>query len=126
MSVSHDETEQGASGECCALISLRCLLPDGFDECPIACNKSVYGVFGGATLMLSVRSAERLAAACRSREYATVGIKKAFPQIKTMGTLNWEEFPPDLPLNVWVDETAVSRLAIAIAMIETPKQSRAF
>ena len=35
---------------------------DGFDECPIACNKSVYGVFGGATLMLSVRSAARLAA----------------------------------------------------------------
>ena len=37
-----------------------------------------------------------------------------------MGTLNWEEFPPDLPLNVWVDETAVSRLIIAIAMMETP------
>ena len=35
-----------------------------------------------------------------------------------MGTLNWEEFPPDLPLNVWVDETAVSRLTIA--MTETP------
>ena len=86
-------------------------MPDGFDECPIACNKSVYGVFGGATLMLSILE-ERLAA-CRSREYATVGIKKAFPQIKTMGTLNWEEFPPDLPLNVWVDETAVSRLTIA-------------
>ena len=101
---------------------------DGFDECPIACNKSVYGVFGGATLMLSVRSAARLAAACRSRERATVGIKKAFPQIRTMGTLNWEEFPPDLPLNVWVDETAVSHspLTIAIAMMETPKQSRAF
>ena len=58
---------------------------------------------------------QRLAAACRSRECATVGIKKAFPQIKTIGTLNWEEFPPDLPLNVWVDETAVRRLTIAIA-----------
>ena len=122
--MSHDETKRAASSEYCALISLRCLVPDGFDECPIACNKSVYGVFGGTTLMLSVRSAARLAAACRSRERATVGIKKAFPQIRTMGTLNWEEFPPDLPLNVWVDETAVSPLTIT--MIETPKQSRAF
>ena len=34
------------------------------------------------------------------------GIKAKWPQIRTVATLDWEVFPADLPLNVWVDEYA--------------------
>ena len=34
------------------------------------------------------------------------GIKAKWPQIRTVATLDWETFPADLPLNVWVDEYA--------------------
>ena len=49
----------------------------GFDEMPIAYNESVYEIFGA--------------------------IKDKWPGIRTIATLNWEEFPLDLPINVWVD-----------------------
>ena len=34
------------------------------------------------------------------------GIKKQWPDVRTVAVLDWEEFPADLPLNVWVDEYA--------------------
>eukprot|EP00039_Didymoeca_costata_P011634 m.164356 g.164356 ORF g.164356 m.164356 type:complete len:644 (+) comp15233_c0_seq9:178-2109(+) len=52
----------------------------GFDEMPETFNASVYEIFGT--------------------------IKKAFPQIKTMAVLDWQTFPADLPLDIWVDEYA--------------------
>lgn len=31
------------------------------------------------------------------------GLKKKWPTLKTIAVLNWETFPSDLPLDVWVD-----------------------
>jgi hypothetical protein len=50
----------------------------GFDEMKIALNRSVYDIFGQ--------------------------IKQRWPEIRTVATLDWQAFPSDLPLNVWVDE----------------------
>ena len=41
-------------------------------------NRSVYEIFGG--------------------------LKKHWPTLKTMAVLDWQTFPADLPLDVWVDE----------------------
>ena len=32
------------------------------------------------------------------------GLKKQWPTLKTMAVLNWQTFPSDLPLDIWVDE----------------------
>jgi hypothetical protein len=50
----------------------------GFDEMPEADNVSVYEIFGA--------------------------IKKRWPEVTTMAVLDWETFPADLPLDIWVDE----------------------
>ena len=34
------------------------------------------------------------------------GVKARWPEVRTMAVLDWEVFPADLPLNVWVDEYA--------------------
>ena len=34
------------------------------------------------------------------------GLKKKWPTLKTMAVLNWQTFPSDLPLDIWVDEYA--------------------
>ena len=52
----------------------------GFDEMKSDFNLSVHEVFGG--------------------------IKSKWPAVRTVATLNWQEFPDDLPLNVWVDHVA--------------------
>ena len=31
------------------------------------------------------------------------GLKKQWPTLKTMAVLNWQTFPSDLPLDIWVD-----------------------
>ena len=50
----------------------------GFDEMPEEYNRSVYEIFGG--------------------------LKKQWPTLKTMAVLDWQTFPADLPLDIWVDE----------------------
>lgn len=50
----------------------------GFDEMHEVYNRSVYEIFGG--------------------------LKKRWPSLTTMAVLNWETFPADLPLDIWVDE----------------------
>jgi hypothetical protein len=50
----------------------------GFDEMPEVYNESVYEIFGG--------------------------LKKKWPTLTTMAVLDWETFPSDLPLDIWVDE----------------------
>lgn len=52
----------------------------GFDEMPAQFNASVYQLFGA--------------------------IKKEFPDLRTVATLDWPTMPADLPLDVWVDEYA--------------------
>ena len=52
----------------------------GFDEMPEIYNQSVYDIFGG--------------------------LKKKWPSLTTMAVLDWETFPSDLPLDIWVDEYA--------------------
>ena len=52
----------------------------GFDEMPEVYNRSVYEIFGG--------------------------LKAKWPELKTMAVLDWETFPSDLPLDIWVDEYA--------------------
>ena len=52
----------------------------GFDEMPEQYNQSVYEIFGG--------------------------LKKQWPTLKTMAVLDWQNFPSDLPLDIWVDEYA--------------------
>lgn len=52
----------------------------GFDEMPEIYNQSVYEIFGG--------------------------LKKKWPTLTTMAVLDWETFPSDLPLDIWVDEYA--------------------
>ena len=52
----------------------------GFDEMPEQFNRSVYEIFGG--------------------------LKKKWPSLTTMAVLDWQTFPADLPLDIWVDEYA--------------------
>jgi hypothetical protein len=42
------------------------------------------------------------------------GLKKQWPTLKTMAVLNWQTFPSDLPLDIWVDEYLVQKLTIII------------
>ena len=34
------------------------------------------------------------------------GLKAKWPALKTMAVLDWQTFPSDLPLDIWVDEYA--------------------
>jgi hypothetical protein len=52
----------------------------GFDEMKQEFNATVYEIYGA--------------------------IKRRFPTLQTVAVLNWESFPTDLPLDVWVDEYA--------------------
>jgi hypothetical protein len=52
----------------------------GFDEMPEMYNQSVYEIFGG--------------------------LKRKWPGLTTMAVLDWQTFPSDLPLDIWVDEYA--------------------
>eukprot|EP00435_Cladocopium_sp_Y103_P045609 s3136_g13.t1 len=48
----------------------------GFDEVPAHCEPELRQVFGA--------------------------VKEAFPGLKTMAAINWEDLPTDLPLDIWV------------------------
>eukprot|EP00035_Acanthoeca_spectabilis_P017163 m.358835 g.358835 ORF g.358835 m.358835 type:complete len:670 (-) comp16619_c0_seq85:933-2942(-) len=52
----------------------------GFDEMPEQYKDAVYEIFGG--------------------------LKKKWPTLTTMAVLDWQTFPSDLPLDIWVDEYA--------------------
>ena len=52
----------------------------GFDEMHAEYNASVYAIFGA--------------------------VKARWPALRTMAVLDWQSFPSDLPLDVWVDEYA--------------------
>eukprot|EP01046_Picozoa_sp_COSAG06_P005144 COSAG06_NODE_226_length_19747_cov_9.234121_13_plen_703_part_00 len=52
----------------------------GFDEMPAEYNQSVFEIYGA--------------------------LKSKWPNLTTVATLDWESFPPDLPLDVWIDEYA--------------------
>jgi len=60
-----------------ALGLLKKMYVYGFDEMPEIYNESVYEIFGG--------------------------LKNKWPNLTTMAVLNWESFPADLPLDIWVD-----------------------
>lgn len=67
----------------------------GFDEMPEMYNASVYEIFGG--------------------------LKKKWPSLTTMAVLNWQTFPSDLPLDIWVDEYADYGESISYTL-PTPKE----
>lgn len=67
----------------------------GFDEMPQIHNISVYEIFGA--------------------------IKKKFPDVTTMAVLDWQTFPSDLPLDIWVDEYADYGVSPSYT-VPTPKE----
>ena len=68
----------------------------GFDEWPQLQNASVYSVFGA--------------------------LKKEWPWLKTMATLNWDDMPADLPLDVWVDGYGGDYGSSNSYLLPTPKE----
>ena len=68
----------------------------GFDEWPQLQNASVYSVFGA--------------------------LKKEWPWLKTMATLNWDDMPADLPLDVWVDGYGGDYGSSDSYLLPTPKE----
>ena len=62
------------------ITTITTITTTSFDEMPEQYNHSVYQIFGA--------------------------LKKEWPQLNTMAVLDWETFPSDLPLDIWVDEYA--------------------
>ena len=68
----------------------------GFDELPNTCIEQITNVFGA--------------------------VKQAFPEIRTMGALDWPYMPLDLPLDIWVLQYEEYNATAALEWVAAGKQ----